>query len=158
MGKYYLPKLEHMGIPFIFEAFQSIPEKGGDFPMPDIKEIKLSKEESLLFIKYAKNRYARKVIEKHGELANLFCKNDINYLTSVTPLVRFRFAFNPEIAVYLDKEIQQILEYLFNETGKWKELGADLVAISGVDLRNPISNNLHRYSMVRLNTIIDKSL
>ena len=141
MGKYHLPKLEHMGIPFIFEAFQSIPEQGGDFPLPDIKEIKLSKEQSLLFIEYAKSRYTRKVIEKHGELANLFRKNDIDYLTSVTPLVSFRFAFYHAIAVYHDKETQQILEYLYNETGNWKELGADLVAISGIDLRKPISKN-----------------
>ena len=156
--KYYLPRLEHMGVPLIFEAFQSIPENAGDFPIAEIKEIKLSEAQSLLFINYAKWKYTRKIIEKFGELQSLFRKDDIEYLTSITPLVSFRFAFNPAIAVYHNKEIKQILEHLFNETGKWKELGADLVAISGIDLRKSISTNLHRSSMVRLNTIIKKSL
>lgn len=114
--------------------------------------IKLNTDDSNLFIEFCKASRIKFLIE--NDLQSLFCRDGVNYLTAHLPLITFRQEFQPNIqnAIIGEEHIVEITNMLrhqnkyknkFNELladisqkiSKWKDLGVDMVAISGVDIQ-----------------------
>ena len=143
-----MSKINYMGAPIVFEAYVSEPEKQSTSIFYDVNgnhvELALDEDKSNLFLEICKSSILEKTLED-GDIQGYFAINDVDYLTSLIPLVTFRGrCYN--VAQY-DKyksfnDEQSLLMEIFTSTQKWKSLGIDIISISGVDLRNKsISTN-----------------
>lgn len=133
-----MSKIEDLGAPITIEGYLI---KDEDFQPLKYKdgspaEIKISDEsQAKTFLHYCKNAKPRDVIE--GMSGGLGSVSDPRYIECAIPIGFYLTHFNYKDNCYIDNDTQldSLLKSIYVEVIKWKELGAEYVVISGIDLK-----------------------
>lgn len=132
-------KVTDLGFPITIEPHQILDCRFHDLiPVPNCREsITLNEQESRLFRRFLQDNRRAFWIEQVGELQCLYDENGIDYIQSALPLVGLKFILSPspdDIRIRL-KVTKELIEMLKAKIKPWKDLGVDMVTVSGVDLR-----------------------